>query len=40
MERAGKTGFAWDVIHLYKYMHIYLWSALGIVFFERGICGF
>ena len=25
---------------LYKYMHIYLWTALRIVVFERGICGF
>ncbi len=24
---------------LYKYMHIYLWTALRIVVFERGICG-
>ena len=26
--RTGKIGFAWDVIHLYKYMHIYLWRDL------------
>jgi hypothetical protein len=26
--RADKTGFARDAIHLYKYMHIYLWTAL------------
>ena len=25
---------------LYKYMHIYLWTALRIVVFERGIYGF
>ena len=24
---------------LYKYMHIYLWTALRIMVFERGICG-
>ena len=27
-------------IEVYKYMHIYLWTALRIVVFERGICGF
>jgi hypothetical protein len=30
MKLAGKTSSALDVVHLYKYMRIYLWSALRI----------
>jgi len=26
-------------VQRYKYMHIYLWTALRIVVFERGLCG-
>ncbi len=27
-------------VQRYKYMHIYLWIALRIMVFERGLCGF
>ena len=37
---AGKCGSLTIAIILYKYMHIYLWTALRIVVFERGLYGF